>query len=167
MNKILNYPRRKNIRLKIYNYKQNGAYFITICNQNRVSLWGEIIDDVMVLNEAGLMIEKWLFKMDDKFENFSIDGMVIMPNHLHFILIIDEVEKKNDISVSQVVQWFKAMTTNEYIKEVRRGVFPPFYKRIWQRNYYENIIRNETSFNEIQKYIEENPRKWKEDVLYL
>ena len=166
MNKILNYPTRKNIRLKTYDYRRGGAYFITICNQNRVSLWGEIVDDVMILNEAGVMVKKWIGKIDEKFKNMLIDGMVIMPNHLHFVLIIDESEEKNEIPIAQVLQWFKAMTTNTYIREVKKGNYPPFNRRIWQRNYYENIIRNETSYNEIQKYMQDNPQRWEEDVLY-
>jgi REP element-mobilizing transposase RayT len=167
MNKILNYPTRKNMRLKNYDYRRGGAYFITICNQNRVSLWGEIIDNEMVLNEAGFMVQKWIGKIENKFKNMFIDGMVIMPNHLHFVLIIDELEEKNEIPIAQVVQWFKAMTSNEYIREVKRGNYPPFNRRIWQRNYYENIIRNETSYNEIQRYMQENPQRWEEDVLYF
>ena len=84
-----------------------------------------------------------------------------MPNHVHFIVDIQESTK-----LSSILQWFKTMTTNEYIREVKNNIFPPFHKRIWQRNYYEHIIRNENSSYQIEQYIENNPKLWKEDILY-
>ena len=156
---------RKSIRLKGYNYHKNGAYFITICTQNREHFWGKIVDGEMILNHAGEMIQKWLYKLNDNFDSVLLDGMVIMPNHVHFIVSMDmAIDEK---SLGEIIQWFKAMTTNEYIRGVKSNVFPVFNKRIWQRNYYEHIIRNEKSFFDIQEYMKNNPQKWEEDVLYL
>jgi REP element-mobilizing transposase RayT len=67
------------------------------------------------------------------------------------------------ISISRAIQWFKTMTTNEYIRNVKNFDWPPFNKRLWQRNYYEHIVRNEHDYNRIKKYIIENPLKWKND----
>ena len=160
---------RKSIRLKHYDYYGNGAYFITICTQNREHLFGEIIDDKMVLNMAGEMIAKWIYKLGNNFENIFINGMVIMPNHVHFVVSIEK--KGRDMALplhglSEMVQWFKTMTTNEYIRGVKSDIYPVFYKKVWQRNYYEHIIRNEKSFLEIQEYMKNNPQKWADDVLY-
>ncbi|MBU1668747.1 transposase [bacterium] len=162
---------RKSIRLKHYDYYKNGAYFITICTQNREHLFGEIIDNEMLLNNAGKMIQKWLHKLDNNFEGISIDGMVIMPNHVHFVLSIFMPTKGRDMALplhglSEVLQWFKTMTTNEYIRGVKSNIYPAFYKRVWQRNYYEHIIRNEKSLSEIQEYMKNNPQQWADDVLY-
>ena len=164
--------RKNSLRLKHYDYSQNGSYFITICTQNREYLFGEIVDDIMVLNQAGEMIEKWYDELTNKFSGIELPNMVIMPNHIHFILTIIDNPVGVDlcvypnIGIDKIVQWFKTMTTNEYIRGVKSQKFPPFNKRIWQRNYHEHIIRNEQSFLEIQEYIVNNPKKWKEDMLY-
>lgn len=159
---------RKTIRLKNYDYHKSGSYFITICTQNREHLFGEVVAGQMVLNDAGEMIQNWLYKLGDNFDGIFIDGMVMMPNHVHFILSITMSIEGRDkaLPLHKMIQWFKAMSTNEYIRGVKSNIFPAFNKRIWQRNYYEHIIRNEKSFLEIQEYMKHNPQKWKEDVLY-
>ena len=156
--------RKNSLRLKNYDYSRNGAYFITICTQNREHLFGEIKNGEMILNDAGNMIKRWYYELENKFINVKALDMVIMPNHIHFILII--ISMKENISIPKMIQWFKIMTTNEYIRGVKSNIYPPFQKRIWQRNYYEHIIRNEKSFNNIQNYIINNPQKWENDILY-
>jgi len=157
--------RRKNsLRLENYDYTKEGSYFITIVTQNKNALLGEIREDEMLLNEAGEMIEIWIKKLSSKFMGIGIESMVIMPNHIHFILIKEEGSKEN--TLSKIVQWFKTMTTNAYIKGVRAEIYMPFDKKLWQRNYYEHIIRDENSYHEIREYIQNNPQKWKEDSLY-
>jgi len=117
----------------------------------------------MVLNKAGEMIKKWHGELTNKFLYIEFPNMVIMPNHIHFILTITD---NPSVGIDKIIQWFKTMTTNEYIQGVKSKKFPPFDKRIWQRNYHEHIIRNEQSFLEIQEYIINNPKKWKEDILF-
>ncbi len=81
---------RRSIRLSGYDYSKAGLYFITICVQNKLHLFGEITDDAMVLNDAGVMIEKWWNELKNKFPNIELDEFVVMPNHFHGILqIID------------------------------------------------------------------------------
>ncbi len=83
---------RQSIRLKEYDYSQNGVYFITICTQNKECLFGEIEDGEMRLNDAGKIIDRWWHKMKNKFPNIELDEYIIMPNHFHGILIIQNVD---------------------------------------------------------------------------
>ena len=160
-----NLKSRKSIRLQTYNYRKNGSYFITICIQNRENRLGKIINEEMILNHAGLMINQWLIYLTEHFKNIEINHKIIMPNHIHFILDI-QYFNQNTAPISKMIQWFKTMTTNQYIRGVKEDIYPPFNKRIWQRNYYEHIIRNEDSFFQIEQYIKHNPRTWTKDVLF-
>ena len=178
MNKL---PRRKNIRLKNYDYSRAGYYFITICTQDKLKLFGEIINAESILNNRGEMIKKWIFQLENKFPHISIHKYIIMPNHIHCIIILEPdlrvYPKNNTIKnkqyehtgppLPQIIQWFKTMTTNEYIKGVKNEIYPPFNKRIWQRNYYDRIIRNEQEYKKIYEYIETNPLKWENDKYYI
>jgi REP element-mobilizing transposase RayT len=178
---------RKSIRLKGYDYSKEGLYFITICTQNREHLFGEIVDDKMILNNAGQMIDKIWFSLKDEFKNIDISEYVIMPNHFHCIIEIKivgaesisaqdcgEQSKRADIesaptgkpNIPKIIQTFKRHTTIEYIKMVKDEIVPPFEKQIWQRNYYENIIRNEKQYIMVSEYIKNNPLKWTDDKYY-
>jgi len=109
------------------------------------------------------MILKWYNKLADNFIGLRLIEMVLMPNHIHFIL--NKEDENQDISLSKMIQWFKTMTTNAYIKGVKEGKFQAFDKRVWQRNYYEHIIRDESSYYTLIEYIQNNPKTWKEDSL--
>lgn len=175
---------RKSIRLKNYDYSQEGAYFITICVQNKECLFGKIAGGEMQLNSAGLMIEKWYFELEKKFSSIQCGEHVVMPNHFYCILIkVDGVCNHNvgaDLrvcpsltpnvetsSINKITQWFKTMTTNEYIRGVKEFNWLPFRKRLWQRNYYEHIIRSNASYSEIAQYIVNNPSKWEKDAFFV
>ncbi|MCF6319165.1 MAG: transposase [Proteobacteria bacterium] len=162
-------PKRKQMRLKHYDYSQQGLYFVTICCQNHSCYYGSIKDDSMQLNHAGMMIEKWYLKIPRKFTNFSIRDYVIMPNHFHCVLEIIQSETavaNTGATIPSVVQWFKTMTTNDYIKNVKTKNWQRFDKKLWQRSYYEHVIRSETSHQKIVDYIQYNPQKWTEDKYY-
>ena len=158
---------RRSIRLQGYAYSQKGAYFITICIQNRELL----LDDI----GTRAIVQKWWCFLPEKFPGIRIDQFVIMPNHIHGIIFIEPVGADHcvcpDIGQSHgiaptlgtIVQWFKTMTTNDYIKAVRTKTARPFPDRLWQRNYYEHIIRDETDLNGVRHYIIDNPAKWEED----
>lgn len=173
---------RKSIRLRGYDYSKPGFYFITIVTQDRNCLFGEISqfensdENQIFLNDAGKMIAKWYAALENKFPEIRCHEMVIMPNHFHGIVEIieqDELnsedfqvkcqeEKKSQITtLPRVVQWFKSMTTNEYIRGVKSANWPPFCRKLWQRNYWEQIIRNEKAFHTIKTYIRNNPQNWK------
>ena len=162
-------PKRKSIRLKHYDYSQNGAYFVTICTHQRECLLGEIVGATLCgrPNNPDLLAEKWILEIENKFSNTKINKYIIMPNHIHLILVMDN--KTGDHAGSplhEIIDWYKTMTTNEYIRGVKNNLFPPFNKHVWQRGYYEHIIRNEISYNEIWEYIDTNPLKWELDCYH-
>ncbi|MDX9745153.1 MAG: transposase [Syntrophales bacterium] len=190
---------RRSIRLKEYDYSQNGAYFVTVCARNGKCLFGNIANGEMALNDAGRMVEKWFYELENKFAEIQCDEMAVMPNHIHFIVNNIATGTDNvgaDLRVCpllrvtgtpsgkpgvtgehigsplrsplrsplhSVVRWFKTMTTNEYIRGVKNHGWPRFDGKLWQRNYYEHIIRDEQSLENIRDYITHNPAKWAED----
>jgi len=174
---------RQSIRLQGYDYSQAGAYFVTICAQHRACLFGDIADQKMRLNDAGQMVERWYRALEQKFPDIRCGDFICMPNHVHFIAVNvgadlrvcpdrvcpDDVGGKTGEHMGsplpRVVQWFKTMTTNAYIDGVKSHHWPTFYKRLWQRNYYEHIVRNDADLAHIQQYIKSNPALWQQDAL--
>lgn len=176
--------KRKSIRLKGYDYSAAGYYFVTICVQNRLCL----LENTAV----SPMIEKWWDKLPEKFPQLELDAFVIMPNHIHGIIILRDMNDNDEtigggephggqphgvaptsgvapmegVVLGDMVGWFKTMTTNEYIRHVKQNQWQPFPKRLWQRNYYEHIIRNERALESIREYIHNNPANWLEDQLH-
>jgi putative transposase len=163
---MMKYPERKSMRLKDYDYGQNGAYFITICTYNRRCIFGDPVGAALCgrlqeTSKARTLIEYWLLEIDKKYPDVRIDKYVIMPNHIHAIIII--VGGHAGPPLPGIIDWFKTMTTNAYINGVKNKALPPFDKHIWQRGYYEHVIRNEQDYLDIWQYIENNPAKWAED----
>jgi putative transposase len=170
---------RHSIRLREYYYSATGAYFVTICVQGRECLFGSVADGEMRMNDSGRMVESWLCESTNKFPSVEIDTFVVMPNHFHGIICIvgatlrgrpdsdyDEQEGRPHRAAPtlwDIIDWFKTMTTNAYIRGVKQSNWPPFHGRLWQRNYYERIIRNEAELDAARQYIAENPMKWAED----
>lgn len=163
----------RSIRLQGYDYSQDGLYFITICLQNRLHLFGDVVDGNMVFTDAGsIAIQCWM-DIPKHFPNTILHQYIIMPNHVHGIIQIlnnasDNItNKKNQFqkiiprSIGSIVRGFKIGVTKWF-----RNKFPnefPRERKIWQRNYYEHIIRNEKSFERISNYISNNPMNWKND----
>jgi REP element-mobilizing transposase RayT len=177
-------PNRRSLRLQDYDYSQAGAYFVTICANNRQCLFGDVVDGEMVLNDAEQMIDKWWAELNRKFPTVQTDEHVIMPNHFHGIITINSDPVGADLGVCpndgespcaqasgahigaplpEIIQWFKTMTTNEYIHGVKTSGWPSFRGRLWQRNYYEHTVHNEESLNRIREYIINNPLQWAYD----
>ncbi len=172
-------PRRKSIRLQEYDYSQPGAYFVTICTQNRECLFGRISNEKIILNDAGKMVVKWYHELQNKFPDIKCDEHIVMPNHFHVVIVNVGADLRvcpehgTDFDASQgehigsplptIMQWFKTMTTNEYIRGVKQHDWPPFPGKLWQRNYYDRIIRDDDELNRIREYIIYNPKKWEED----
>lgn len=178
---MTHFPRRfnrKSFRLKGYDYSRPGFYFITIGVQNKKRLFGEFfpceppIDAEMKLNDAGKIIAKWYFELENKFSDIRCHEMVIMLDHFHCIVEIvvsvgiavgsrdEHIGSSLPTTIPTVVQWFKTMTTNEYIRGVKTLGWMPFNGKLWQRNYWERIIRDNLEFFHISAYIQNNPRKW-------
>ena len=176
---------RHSIRLKEYDYSSEGLYFITVCAQDKKCMFGKIINGDMYLNEAGRMIQKWYLKTSAKFPDIECMEYIIMPNHFHCIwhnvgadpCVCPNASNNNTpcgilgehmgSPLHRVIQWFKTMTTNEYIRNINNNQWIPFNKRLWQLNYYEHIIRNQHSYEEISDYIITNPLRWEKDQLFI
>jgi REP element-mobilizing transposase RayT len=172
---------RRSIRLKGYDYSQPGWYFVTICTQNRAMLFGDVVNGKMVLNDAGRMVAQCWCDIPDHYPHVRLDKYIIMPNHVHGIIEItgDEIDDTNvgakNFSPQQNIQspHFRSpsKTIGSIIRGFKIGVTKWFRQHtkihtVWQRNYYEHIIRNENDLNRIRKYIIENPLKWQDDNHY-
>ncbi len=158
-------PSRKQNRLIEYDYGQEGCYFVTLCTQNRAQLFQmeKSNNDFGTAHrpfptKGNQIVHKWVKETENKFPNIAIDKYVVMPDHLHLIITIKE--RHIGRSLPDVIQFFKTMTTNEYIRGVNEGHLKPFHKKLWQKSYYDHIIRNQQDYNETWEYIENNPAKW-------
>ena len=160
-------PTRKAIRLKNYNYSQAGAYFITICTKEKRKILGNInvgfgvCDEPRVqLTPYGSIADKYIKLMACKYENVSIDKYVIMPNHIHFIIVVNDTgglsqapNPTNEV-IPKFISLFKRYCNREY------------GENIWQKSYNDHIIRGENDFLKIWEYIENNPIKWQDDLYF-
>jgi REP element-mobilizing transposase RayT len=171
------------MRLADFDYAEHGAYFVTMCTQNRLPLFGAISGDGMLANAAGNMIERWWTELPRKFARVESDEFVVMPNHVHGLLFINGADvgfnepkfktgegghtgpplQVSDAPLPRVMQWFKTMTTNAYFAGVRDDGWTPITGKLWQRGYYDHIVRRDEALNDIRQYIIDNPRKWSED----
>ena len=166
---------RGSIRLPNYDYSQPGAYFVTLCVADRKCIFGEVADGKMRLNEIGMFVAEQLAGLPEVYLNTVLDEFVIMPNHVHAIVRIS-----NEPSASVGAGWKPAQTRHQSkpdhgLPEIIRG-FKTYTARIinrvngtpgravWQRNYYEHVVRTEDDLDAIKKYIFENPLKWAVDV---
>jgi putative transposase len=183
---------RRSIRLKGYDYTQAGAYFVTICTHNRECRFGEVVDGKITLNTFGKIVDHQWRQIPRFFPNTALDEFFAMPNHFHGIVMItaddDIVGAKHprsriwmDLSegnrgcfaptgpserphgtiqgsLAAIIQNFISITTRK-INRIRKT--PD--QKLWQRNYFEHIIRNENELNRIREYIQNNPLKWAED----
>jgi putative transposase len=183
---------RSSARLKTFDYTSNAAYFITVCANVRVNIFGEIVDGEMRLNDAGKMIlEEWN-QLPERFP-IQLDEFIVMPDHIHGILLFvgaglvpaltDQRDVQNitdqldgsDVTtelngrattrvaptgnpvLGNVIGAFKSITTNRYIRGVHEQSWPAFEKRLWQRSYWDRVIRDDRELEETRKYIFENP----------
>ena len=159
---------RRSIRLRDYDYSQAGAYFVTICTHNHECLFGEIADGVMMLNASGRIAAQCWREIPSHFPHSALDEWVIMPNHLHGIVILtDTVGAKNfsplqngtSKTIGSIVRGFKIGVT----KWMRQHTD---VHTVWQRNYWEHIIRDDADLHRIRQYICNNPARWEEDSLH-
>jgi putative transposase len=157
---------RKSSRLPEYDYSQAGAYFITVCIHDRECLLGEIFQGKMRLNQAGMAVERWWKELGRKFSSIKIDDYVVMPNHFHGILFISEPSGAHIEGVhagpplQKIVQWFKTMSTNEYVHGVKEHGWKPLKGQLWQRSFYDHVIRNDEGLNRVREYISTNAQRW-------
>jgi len=178
---------RQSIRLKSHDYSKAGSYFITVCTQGRECLFGKVKNSVIELNPAGKMIQEIWKGLPQFHSDFTMDEFVVMPYHIHGIIVLTEdvgaglrayppprATQQNQkigqprrvaptITLPDVIHHFKSYTTARYRDQVENEGWPPFPGRLWQRNYYEHVIRNKNSLNKIREYIINNPMRWQFD----
>jgi len=154
-------PERKNIRLPNYDYSQNGAYFITICTYNRKKIFGAVGADSISARTVAEVFEEVV----STYANVSSPKYVVMPDHFHALIVIERADMESAPTLSEIVQAFKRYSTVRISDLVRKGLVQPYEKKVWQRSYYDHVIRNQQDFNEIWEYIEQNPQKWKREHL--
>lgn len=157
---------RKRNRLENFDYSQGGAYFITICAKDHRCLFGRIDSECLnfdndksgvVLSDIGKIVDKTVCNIESAYKGLAeLDKYVVMPNHIHFVLFLSGTDMENPIlpSISQIVRHLKSIVT----KQVGYSV--------WQKSYYDHIIRNEKDYKEICKYIDNNPQKWALDKYF-
>lgn len=227
MNDAATRHQRRSLRLPGYDYAQVGAYFVTLCTQHRICLFGKIVGGEMQLNEAGKMIHAVWHQLPKRFDTLVLGEFIVMPNHIHGILVLQAGDSKtgdhkdhpnmvqnttrrgesrirphaagntNDgddhaggdhaggdhkdrpyaapdttrprgtlaDTVGRMLQAFKSITTHAYITGVKQHGWLPFAGKLWQRNYWEHIVRNESDGHQIREYIHNNPAKWALDQL--
>lgn len=189
MTRPAHFHHRKSIRLKGFDYTQPGAYFVTIAAWQREPLFAEVVDGKVLINPSGKVLDYYWNTLPLHFP-VEIDAYVIMPNHIHAILFIvdpgvgakrpEGIESLEDTfapgcfaptrpddgrprgtipgSLGAIVQNFKSNTTREINRLRQKRGIP-----VWQRNYYERVIRNDSELDRIRLYIQDNPRRWAED----
>ena len=167
---------RRSVRLKEYDYARTGAYFVTICTRDKQPLFGEIIDGEMHMNNTGEIVRKCWLEIPGHFQNVTLDQFVIMPNHVHGIVVITDnpvgakhasplrlyktkTHGTKPRSLGAMVASFKSAVTQQNNLLLRTPG-----NSFWQRNYYEHVVRNESELNKIRRYIINNPPKWEYDL---
>jgi putative transposase len=178
--------RRRSIRLPGYDYACPGAYFITLVTRRRACLFGDVRNGEMVCNPAGLMIQEVWSSLPERFPNIELGLSQVIPNHFHGIIIINDVgaglvpapsrattsliKREGPVgiaptapTVGEIVGAFKSITTHAYIQGVKSQGWMAFDHRLWQRNYFEHIIRSQEEHHLIYDYLETNPFHWDKD----
>ena len=161
----------RSIRLKEYDYTQPGAYFVTVCTWTRENLFGEVVDRDVRLNEKGHIVEECWNVIPEHFPQIELEAFVVMPNHIHGIIVINgndvvvgathasPLRKKSGPtpkSLGAIVGSFKSAAARRIKDKVGET-------GIWQRSYYEHVIRDKKEWDLIRKYIEANPDNWEQD----
>lgn len=188
---------RHSIRLQGYDYSQTGAYFVTICTHGRKCLFGDVADGKMVLNEFGRIAKQYWEEIPERFNNIELDEYIIMPNHIHGIIIVGAtlaVAQNNPVAqcrgnprgypryragikpekragaspaptIGNIIGAYKSIVANKCLNIFKHN--NQCMGKLWQRNYYEHIIRNEMELNKIREYIIYNPLNWETDEDYI
>lgn len=173
------WPERKKLRFSNYDYSRNWFYFITICTKNRENYFGEIIDEKMILNEYGKIVENEILKTEELRKEIKIDIFVIMPNHIHLIIIIEN-NLKNEITHTDIVRntgpcslqtwnYHKNKLSNS-IQRMKSSVTLNIrnqyndFQFFWQKSFYDVVIKNDEQLEKTRQYILDNPSKWEDDI---
>jgi putative transposase len=155
---------RRSIRLPGYDYSQPGVYFVTICSHQRECIFGAVLDRTMCLSQSGEIVEQCWSTLSNHFVFIDLDTHVVMPNHVHGIIMIKDYGQMNIIvssgtkprSLASIIQNFKSVSTRK-VNQLSQNDGAP----LWQRGYYERVIRNQAELDHSRRYIVSNPDRWK------
>jgi REP element-mobilizing transposase RayT len=160
-------PVRRSIRLRGFDYRSHGAYFVTIMVEGRACLLGKSVDDGVSLGRVGQIVERVWSEIPAHFPRVGLDAFVVMPNHVHGILLLEGVGAKHASplhhlprgavprSLAAIVQSFKSASTRKVnLHRATPGA------RLWQRGYYEHVVRSGEDLKRLRAYIDENPLRW-------
>lgn len=159
---------RQSIRLKGFDYSSAGYYFVTICCFEHLPLFGKIQNNQLLLNDYGLIAhDEWLNTVNKR-QNIRLDEFIIMPNHIHAIVNFtqDLANDHQQIGVFQSPSNNLGAIIRGYKSAVSSQLKDLLGHTVWQRNYYEHIIRNEASYTMIANYVINNPLTWQDDCFY-
>ena len=160
-----NQPKRKQIRIRDYDYSTPGAYFITVCTANREKcFWsecrGELCSPANVpLSDIGIIVNNEIQKLGSVYDTVQVDKYCIMPDHIHLIISIDTDESRRTRR-GELRSPVSAPTISRVIKQFKGAITKQVGKPIWQKSFYDHGIRNQQDYNEIWQYIENNPLKY-------
>ena len=166
------YPVRKRNRLQKYDYSQNGAYFITFCTEEKKALLCRIVGDGVLdvpevqLSQYGQIVKEQLETVNSVYQNVRIDKYVIMPNHVHLIVSIDAGEDGTAYSGTSSAASPTNAEIPQLVSTIKRFCNRRIGKNIWQRSYYDHVIRDEADYMTKRKYVEDNPAKWVSDPYF-
>jgi putative transposase len=159
------YPRRKSLRLSGYDYGQQGVYFVTLCTQQKLCLFGQIIESTMRLNQYGKIAELVWQEIPLHYPDINNNIFIVMPNHIHGLISLQESRRAGSkpapttgFPLSEIVRAFKTYSSRR-INQLRNTPGA----QIWQRGYYEHVIQSENEYHQIGEYILFNPAKWESD----
>ena len=187
-------PRRKTLRLSSYDYAQPGAYYVTLCAQRRACIFGRVVDGQMRLNEYGESVTACWLDLPGHYDHVRLDAFVVMPNHVHAVIGLrgnddtavdqthdntvgaglrpaptvadDAATKTNAVApkrhaLPEIVRAFKSFSAR-HINEIRNSPGAP----VWQRTYYEHVVRSESELGRIRAYVRDNPARWTSDAYF-
>lgn len=158
-------PKRKSNRLKDYDYSSSGAYFITICTKNKQKILCDIVrvddlgDPIIRLTEIGKIVERYIISAN-KIDNITVEKYVVMPNHIHIIVSVDNSGGSPRSST------LTSATIPNMVSTFKRFVNAEVGENVFHRSYYDHIIRDEKDYLRIWDYIDTNPAKWADDCYY-
>ena len=174
MDKDKELPKRKPTRLKNFDYSTTGAYFITICTENRESILSRVVGgDVLdapqniELLPHGIIADKYIKQLNEFYDNISVDQYVIMPNHIHIMLFVSKNGASRQVHRRESPPTKQHSAVSQFVSTFKRFCNKEYGGNIWQRHFNDHVIRNRGDYDEHIKYIRENPMRWYYDELYL
>lgn len=155
---------RKPTRLRGYDYRTPALYHVVTTTHGNICRFGNIRGGILHLNDIGKMVQGVWEDIPSAFPTISLDVSIVMPNHLHGIVFI-EPQPANTLgpALGDIMKWFKSITTSRYSQGVRELAWPRYEGRLWHRNYYDHIVRDDRDLDRIRDYIEANPSNWDTD----